>query len=919
MNLNRILQCDQRHSFSQTMNYIRAFVGRVTMVALLVVGVTGCALPDFAANVSYDARDAARQSVASATPVRVALRVVDRREQRGPARSNGDEIIARGDKGEIFVTGDYETVIRDGLRASLEARGVMVVDVAADAESANRADVVLDTEIRRVDVLAKQFTHHGLDSETGSTLDAVRVLIPRQPRNTLSRTILSATLRKHDRRMGYSYYTEQRTEEEAGDREVVGRVLSASLSQAAEDIAKQSFGDLKTVAALPVSDAELRSAAVRVNSKEAAIIALERELNGSRAELQAALTEVRMLRGNVATEAKDLRDEWARLEKEKEKPRRALITQADELASLTNRRLALEAQQAMLKASEAAMAETRIQLEAQKAADAAQREQFDAKLKKLADQAAEVADARAKIDEEHVALAAATEQAQAAKAAAAAEIEKLDGVRAELTGRQKSLADAAKNLERQASVIVLRDDTLRKEAAELAAQRDKLATWELSLLSWEQQLKDTEDKRDEDVRPDPALTKAIGPTITIQEPASTSEPTTIPTLVVRGSIMDDRQVVSRSFRVNGKAAPVHIEQEVYDGTRRARIRAAAPAEVTVVVRGITTEAAGTDPGATTTTEAGGARTFRQAVVHPVTEEFMFDAALKSGENIIEIRATDDDGLEAVETLRIELQPSDGSIHVIAIGINTYDQTRGVAPLRFARQDAEAFVDSIKVGLGVPGGNFKPLLDEAATRTAITQAFIDVRKSAKKDDTVVIFFSGHGVQDLNPTSPDGVDRYLMPVDGDRSNVSDRGLSMDDLSREFNKLNLTSDRVMLFLDTCYAGAATAGARGLPPIGGSTRAARIRAVGEDLQGAGRVIMTASQGDQVSHEMETLGHGVFTYYLLDAMRGAADANGDHRVTVAEAFNYVSREVARATADAQMPALTQQGDGDEIVLAITQ
>jgi uncharacterized caspase-like protein len=72
----------------------------------------------------------------------------------------------------------------------------------------------------------------------------------------------------------------------------------------------------------------------------------------------------------------------------------------------------------------------------------------------------------------------------------------------------------------------------------------------------------------------------------------------------------------------------------------------------------------------------------------------------------------------------------------------------------------------------------------------------------------------------------------------------------------------------------------------------------------GKGRVVLAASGPNESAQERADLGHGVFTYYLLEGLRGAADANGDGEVDVNEAYAYVSEQVSHATHGAQNPKL---------------
>jgi hypothetical protein len=71
---------------------------------------------------------------------------------------------------------------------------------------------------------------------------------------------------------------------------------------------------------------------------------------------------------------------------------------------------------------------------------------------------------------------------------------------------------------------------------------------------------------------------------------------------------------------------------------------------------------------------------------------------------------------------------------------------------------------------------------------------------------------------------------------------------------------------------------------------------------QGKGRVIITASDANQVSVEKNELKNGVFTYYLLEGLREKADMDGDGFVTVDEVYRYVCMMVPKATGQDQHP-----------------
>ncbi|PYN24920.1 MAG: hypothetical protein DMD76_13670, partial [Candidatus Rokuibacteriota bacterium] len=122
---------------------------------------------------------------------------------------------------------------------------------------------------------------------------------------------------------------------------------------------------------------------------------------------------------------------------------------------------------------------------------------------------------------------------------------------------------------------------------------------------------------------------------------------------------------------------------------------------------------------------------------------------------------------------------------------------------------------------------------------------------------------------------------------------------------------AERIVMLLDTCYSG--TAGGR-------TFMRQQIRAGGINDQflerltrSKGRVIITASGPNEVALESSELGHGVFTYFLLQGLAGQADRNGDGVVTVSELYEYVEEQVdrkARAEGGRQRPLMKGEVEG---------
>jgi uncharacterized caspase-like protein len=85
------------------------------------------------------------------------------------------------------------------------------------------------------------------------------------------------------------------------------------------------------------------------------------------------------------------------------------------------------------------------------------------------------------------------------------------------------------------------------------------------------------------------------------------------------------------------------------------------------------------------------------------------------------------------------------------------------------------------------------------------------------------------------------------------------------------------------------------------------------------GRVIVTASEPNEVSLELPELGHGIFTYYLVEGLKGAADVNRDRIVSLQELYAYVQEQVtnkARLAGGKQHPMIKHGEVQGELPLA---
>jgi hypothetical protein len=287
--------------------------------------------------------------------------------------------------------------------------------------------------------------------------------------------------------------------------------------------------------------------------------------------------------------------------------------------------------------------------------------------------------------------------------------------------------------------------------------------------------------------------------------------------------------------------------------------------------------------------------------------------LTRGENRIQVRVTDTDGLITEKTFSVYYAPSRRNVWAVVVGINDYPQ---LPKLKYAVNDARAFQRLLVEKNLVPTENITMLLNEKATLRNLRSALgTGLKGAAGSDDMVIIFYAGHGATERDAMSldGDGLEKYILTYDTDPADLFSTALPMRDLALIFNRIR--SERLIFIADACYSGASggrTVSVTGMRAHIADTFLDRIAA------GRGKVIISASAANEVSMEQDELQHGVFTYYLLEGLRGPADSDSDGLVTVDEVYRYVSDRVPRATRQEQHPVKKGTVEGS-LVLSITR
>ena len=235
---------------------------------------------------------------------------------------------------------------------------------------------------------------------------------------------------------------------------------------------------------------------------------------------------------------------------------------------------------------------------------------------------------------------------------------------------------------------------------------------------------------------------------------------------------------------------------------------------------------------------------------------------------------------------------------LVVGANRGGADR--APLRYAVTDAERFASLVMRMGGVRPADSQVLREPSRQSFLDAVAGIRTRIAAARAESarteVLVYFSGH--------------------------ADERGLMLGREVVAYRELRqaiaaIGADVGIAILDACASGAITRLKGGLPSPAFLTD--------ESVQVQGYAFLTSSSENEAAQEAEHLQGSFFTHALLTGLRGAADASGDGKVTLGEAYQFAFAETlvqtAATQAGAQHPAydIKMAGTGDVVMTDVRQ
>ena len=222
---------------------------------------------------------------------------------------------------------------------------------------------------------------------------------------------------------------------------------------------------------------------------------------------------------------------------------------------------------------------------------------------------------------------------------------------------------------------------------------------------------------------------------------------------------------------------------------------------------------------------------------------------------------------------------------VVVGISDY-QDPLIPDLRFADRDAEAFANFLRspAGGSLDGDHLKLLVNKEATVAQFAIALDWLIENSKEGDQAIIYFSGHGdVEKKTLTQPGFLLCWDAPA---RVYMAGGAFNLRDIQEIVSTLSIQNkSKVVVITDACRSGTLA---------GNSVGGAQATAANLAKQYANEIKILSCQPNEYSIEGEQWGggRGAFSFNLVEALYGMADANKDLSVTLQEVGRYLEDHV---------------------------
>lgn len=235
----------------------------------------------------------------------------------------------------------------------------------------------------------------------------------------------------------------------------------------------------------------------------------------------------------------------------------------------------------------------------------------------------------------------------------------------------------------------------------------------------------------------------------------------------------------------------------------------------------------------------------------------------------------------------------GAYRALIIGINDYEDKR-IPPLKTAINDAKTLAEVLRDKYGF---QVELILDHKATKKALYKSLRNLAESSKPDDSVLIYYAGHG--DLDRTYNAG---WWIPVD---AKGGDPFTYLDNVQVQNTMRAMKARHVLLVSDSCYSGTLFGRARAMPSV--ITEKYYFNLYNEKSRWG----MTSGNKTPVS-DADTGGHSIFAYQLIKEL----EKNEKPYLTTQEIYTRIAPIVSNNAEQTPLcsPILNTGDQGGEFV-----
>ena len=233
-----------------------------------------------------------------------------------------------------------------------------------------------------------------------------------------------------------------------------------------------------------------------------------------------------------------------------------------------------------------------------------------------------------------------------------------------------------------------------------------------------------------------------------------------------------------------------------------------------------------------------------------------------------------------------LQPA--KLWILLVGVNQYQDTENLASLQYSALDCRGLGEALTEATASFAEKeviiHHDFVSQRPQLAEVEESIQHITKWAGKNDTILFYFSGHGILDTETQQV-----ALCLADTDTTKLLATGLPLNNLLQQLT--SCAASQQLVWLDACHSGGMTL--RGTVPLADPSSQLVEVLRHKASESKGFYALLSCDRTQQSWEFPELGHGVFTYYLMRGLRGeAADAQG---IIEADAlYQYVYHQTLR-------------------------